>query len=192
MQDNAPTMQWLLTKNLDNITVLIIPGLTDIHTKVPIRMSDNEHNRLTHVADLFYQTNLGGQDNVVIIPSGGNAHPSSPRTPYNEAFQMKQVLHREFGIPAARIIVEPYSLHTTTNLRNVARFLLQMGIKKSIIVADVLQTAYIQHYDISGFKERCIRSFGYWVGEISHLSMTTTLFVPSVECWKKGGDLPDP
>jgi hypothetical protein len=155
-------------------------------------MSDDEHSRLTHVADLYAHINEGGKDQVIIIPTGGNAHPSNPRTPYNEAFQMKQVLFREYGIPAERIIIDSYALHTTTNLRNTARFLMQIGIKQATIVASVLQTAYIQHYDISGFKARCIKSFGYWVGDISPLTVTTTLFKPSPDCWKRGTDLPDP
>jgi vancomycin permeability regulator SanA len=65
-----------------------------------------------------------------------DAHPDNPRTPYNEAFQMKQILTRELGIPQGRIIIDSYALHSTTNLRNVARLMLQLGIQNATVVSD--------------------------------------------------------
>lgn len=105
---------------------------------------------------------------------------------------MKIVLMREFSIPSDRIIIDPYALHSTTNLRNAARFMLQYSLQNATIVADFLQTFYFSHDWISQFYERCIEDLGYVVGDMEQIGLTQTSFVPSNDCWKVGTDPSDP
>ncbi|MBL8136437.1 MAG: YdcF family protein, partial [Acidobacteria bacterium] len=61
-----------------------------------------------------------------ILVSGGYVHPN--QTPFNEALEMKRALVRDFGVPAAAVIIDPHARHTTTNLRNAARLALRYGL----------------------------------------------------------------
>jgi hypothetical protein len=74
------------------------------------------------------------------------------------------ILNREYGIPIDRIIIDSYAQHSTTNLRNAARFMMKMGLKKSIIVTDHLQSFYYSHDVLSTFRRRCRKELGYACG----------------------------
>jgi len=191
--ENLDTQKWLLTQDPNKIRVFIIPGHTDINTIIPIRMSEDEHDNLHLTAALYNEVINKYGDLAVIVPSGGNAHPRSPKlTPYNEAFQMKQILFGEYGIPRSRIIIDSYSQHSTTNLRNVARFMMQFGLQNATIVSDYLQSFYFAHDWISTFYSRCLNELGYIVGDLEAITLRTTFFSPSDACWKKGTDTLDP
>ena len=56
-----------------------------------------------------------------ILVSGGFVHPN--QTEFTEAIEMKRDLMSRFSIPEEAIIVDPHARHTTTNMRNAARFL---------------------------------------------------------------------
>jgi vancomycin permeability regulator SanA len=58
-------------------------------------------NRLVSAVKYF---NTSGA--ALILVSGGNVHPN--HTPFNEAFQMRHLLLREFGISPLQIIIDPY------------------------------------------------------------------------------------
>src|SRR5665647_1789454 len=56
-----------------------------------------------------------------IVVSGGFVHPF--QTSYCEAFELKQYLIDQLGIPDSVIIMEPHARHTTTNIRNTNRII---------------------------------------------------------------------
>lgn len=100
-----------------------------------------------------------------IIVSGGHVHPN--RTETCEAIEMKKELMQVYGISEHAIIVEPYARHTTTNLRNATRLMLDYGFdirQKSMIVSYEL---HINSIKDKKFDERFIRELGYLPGEIS-------------------------
>lgn len=189
--ENYETQKWMLSMDPKRIVAYIIPGETPNDTPQPIRMYQDEHDRLEVTASLFKDTVSKYGDVAIIIPSGGNAHPRDPLTPYNEAYQMKQILNREYGIPTSRIIIDSYAQHSTTNLRNTGRFMMQMGIDNATIVADYSQSFYFAH-DWLYFRERCEKELGYVVGYLDYISLLTTFFQPFSDCWRKGTDLLDP
>lgn len=120
-------------------------------------------------------------DAPFIIVSGGNVHPS--QTPFNEAFEMKKSLMRDFGIPPDAILIDPHARrHTTTNLRNAARLALRYGMpsdRPMLITSDASQSAYISG---TVFRDRCLKELGYLPGVIGNrLSKFDLEFTPDVE-----------
>jgi len=113
-----------------------------------------------------------------IIVSGGNVHPN--QTPFNEAFEMKQSLVRDFGIPADAVLIDPHARHTTTNLRNAARLAFRYGLpgdKLMLITTDASQSAYISG---TVFRDRCLKELGYLPGELrARLSRFDLEFQPA-------------
>ncbi|MCC9043682.1 YdcF family protein [Myroides sp. M-43] len=99
-----------------------------------------------------------------IIVSGGHVHPN--RTQTCEAIEMKKELIQLYNIPEQAIIVEPYARHTTTNLRNATRLMIEYGFdikQKSMIVSYQLHTKSIAD---KKFLDRFMRELGYLPGEI--------------------------
>lgn len=98
-----------------------------------------------------------------IITSGGHVHPD--RTPYSEAIEMRRYLVDVLGIPAARILVDPYARHTTTNLRNVARQIYRYGLptdQPALVTTDIGQTVYMSLASDTGvYGKRCNDELGY-------------------------------
>lgn len=79
-----------------------------------------------------------------IVVSGGRVHPF--KTPYSEAGEMKKYLMEVCGIPEEVIIAEPHARHTTTNIRNTARIMLQQGIpldKPGVITSGEEHIGYV-------------------------------------------------
>jgi len=74
------------------------------------------------------------------------------------------------GEPPVDVLVEPCAEHTHTNLRNSARWLVEMGARAAYLVTDdFIQSEYFQ--DWSGFEllfgsvdQRSLRDFGYVLG----------------------------
>jgi len=94
-----------------------------------------------------------------LIVSGGHVHPD--RTPYSEAVEMKRELMARDHIPEAAVVIDPYARHTTTNLRNAARLLFEMGAppeKAAVITASEDTSQYIESRE---FADRCARELGY-------------------------------
>eukprot|EP00027_Filamoeba_sp_ATCC50430_P001056 CAMPEP_0168555732 /NCGR_PEP_ID=MMETSP0413-20121227/8497_1 /TAXON_ID=136452 /ORGANISM="Filamoeba nolandi, Strain NC-AS-23-1" /LENGTH=242 /DNA_ID=CAMNT_0008586613 /DNA_START=19 /DNA_END=744 /DNA_ORIENTATION=+ len=180
-QENDEVYNYLLSMNPEDINTVIIPGETPNDTPIPVRMSEEEHIRVQRAFEFWKNLTNG-----IIIVSGGNAHPRNPPTPYNEAYQMKTVLNTEYGVPNSRIVVEPYAQHSTTNLRNAGRFMLQMELKNATIVTGLGQSFYFGHGWVSSFDERCLRELGYLVGELKAITDSETVFEPSENCWTVG------
>ena len=162
--------------------IIIIPGRTPNGTPRPYRMNSDEHDRVAHAAEYFGLNTSGAE---LIFTSGGNVHPSG--TPFNEAYEMKQTLIREFSVAADRIVIDPYARHSTTNLRNAGRFMLAFNISEARIITDLPQTLLFQHYKLSGFEKQCNSQLGYFVAE--HLGPggrpEHTLYVPSPAVWTR-------
>lgn len=113
-----------------------------------------------------------------LLVSGGNVHPNSTR--FNEAVEMRRALIDRFGLPAARIVIDPYVRHTTTNLRNAVRRLAAMKApldKPALIVTAKDQLAYILG---ATFTARNQEELGYQPGTLgAAISEVEVPFVPS-------------
>lgn len=111
----------------------------------------------------------------LIMVSGGHVHPYM--TPYCEAVEMKRELMEEYSVPEEHIIIEPYARHTTTNMRNATRLMIEYSIpldKKSLVVTNPAHSAYVEG---DYFKERCEKELGYQPVELhSRLSPSTLEF----------------
>lgn len=122
-----------------------------------------------------------------LLVSGANVYPRG--TPYYEALEMKKAL-LAMGVPAERVLVDPRARHSTTNLRNAGRFMLDHGIARAVIAtlgggvlgSDVFgQDFYFAHPILSTFYRRCERELGYRVGELEGVGEDRIAFVPSAE-----------
>jgi len=114
----------------------------------------------------------------LIIVSGGHVHPM--QTPYCEAIEMKKYLIEKYKIPAARILVEPYARHTTTNFRDAARLAFRYRIPTRL----ALVTSSEDHItSVTGeqFRIRNLNELGYFPVEfIKRISPVEAEFKPSI------------
>lgn len=88
-----------------------------------------------------------------IIVSGGRVYPLMTR--FTEAVEMKRYLMEICGIPEKAIIVDPHARHTTTNIRNAVRIMLDNGFpldKPAIMTSTGEQLDYVQSGE---FEDRC-------------------------------------
>jgi hypothetical protein len=116
-----------------------------------------------------------------IIVSGGFVHPF--HTPYAEAFEMKKYLLTQ-GIPENAIIIEPQARHTTTNLRNANRLMIQYGIPISIPSLIVSTRSQIDYIDLpqGRFDQRNLRELGYLPYKEKHrVAIHEVSYIPVME-----------
>jgi hypothetical protein len=133
-----------------NYAVLLVPGEGPDSSNAPI--SNGSKNRCRIAAAVYHQSKSA----PFIMVSGGKVHPY--KTSYCEAVEMKKFLIDSLQIPDSSIILEPHARHTTTNMRNGVRLLIQYNFplfKPGLVVSDSSQSAYI-----SGMKQRCIDELG--------------------------------
>jgi hypothetical protein len=137
------------------------------------RLSAIGAQRSDMAAQLFLQHKA-----PLIIVSGGHVHPM--QTPYCEAIEMKRYLIQKYKIPEARILVEPYARHTTTNFRNAAR----LAFRYRIPTALALVTSSEDHIaSVTGdqFRTRNLSELGYFPVEfIRQISAVEAEFKPSL------------
>lgn len=136
-------------------SALIIPGIGPEIMGMPLSPGGKYHLRLA--AEQFAKGEA-----AFIIVSGGRAHPFN--TPFAEAVEMRAALIERYGIPADRIVIEPHARHTTTNMRNAARLLMEMGAPQArdiLVVSNPVQSANIES---AAFVQRNIRELGYAPG----------------------------
>ncbi|TDN95460.1 DUF218 domain-containing protein [Salegentibacter sp. 24] len=144
---------------------------------------ENYTDRLSALGKLNIQLGveeyLAGHAPLIIV-TGGHAHPF--RAEYCEAIEMKKELMEQYQVPENRIIIEPYARHTTTNLRNATRLMLDYNIpisRPSIVVTNNLHSDYTGS---SEFAQRCLEELGYLPGIIKkRLNATTLEFQPKKE-----------
>jgi len=156
---------------------LVVPGYTPrfgwragLHPRAALRLE-------TALGDL-----RGGLAPAVIV-SGGAVHSDD-----NEAILMREWLLAR-GVEPARILVEPCARHSTTNLRNAGRMLLELGAREALIVTSAGlagQGRYFGHPWISTFHLRCVVELGYRVGELERLSAVHVRFRPSPDVLRPG------
>jgi hypothetical protein len=113
-----------------------------------------------------------------ILVSGSAVHPRGTR--FVEAVEIRRALIERYGIPADRVILEPYARHTTTNLRNATRRMVSLGIpldRPTLIVTDAEQSKYIESQT---FSDRNRTELGYSPGAVGRrLSLYDLEFRPS-------------
>jgi len=113
-----------------------------------------------------------------IMVSGGRVHPY--KTPYFEAVEMKKYLVDSLHIPANAVILEPHARHTTTNMRNASRLLIQYHFplkQPALVITDASQSIYISNMD-----SRCKQELGnvpYQLGERISLTAQEFYALPS-------------
>lgn len=122
-----------------------------------------------------------------IVVSGANVYPAG--TAYYEALEMKAEL-LQMGMDEDRIVVEARARHSTTNLRNAGRIMLEHGMR-SVLIATVGggvmgsdlfgQDFYLANPGMSTFYARCERELGYRVGDLNEKGEGQIEFVPSPE-----------
>lgn len=78
-----------------------------------------------------------------IIVSGGFVHPFM--THHCEAIEMRNYLVKECKIPADAVIIEPYARHTTTNIRNANRILIENKFPLNKPVLGVSSRSHIDY-----------------------------------------------
>jgi hypothetical protein len=174
-EHNAPA--FALARGLDwkryKYAAIIIPGVGPENPAIPISARSKLH--LRQAASRFAEG-----ETAFIITSGAAVHPKGSR--FNEAVEMRRVLVERYGIPADRIVIEPYARHTTTNLRNVTRRLVAMGApldRPTLIVANPSQSAYISSPE---FAARNPAELGYQPGVVGRrLSPFEVEFVPAIQ-----------
>ena len=133
-----------------------------------------------------YLQNGGG----VFIVSGGNVHPNL--TPHNEAMEMKRYLMEHFQVSEEMIIIDPYARHSTTNIRNVGRFILSHGLNRALIVSSIDQSLYFSLPHISSFNSRLRRELGHLVGRLRVGGYNRSQFFPDNINFTVGSDPLDP
>ncbi|WP_206077434.1 YdcF family protein [Massilia sp. HP4] len=153
-------------------SAIIIPGVGPDNPALSISARSKLHLQLA--ARRFAQGDVG-----FIITSGAAVHPKGSQ--FVEAVEMRRTLVERFGIPAERIVIEPYARHTTTNLRNATRRLHAMGApldKPTLIVANASQSRYISSPE---FAARNPAELGYDPGTVGQRhSPYEVEFVPSL------------
>ena len=152
-------------------TVLLVPGEGPDDNSVQVSKGSIARCKLAATA---YIKGLA----PFIMVSGGRVHPYKTR--YVEAVEMKKYMVDSLMIPAKAIIIEPHARHTTTNLRNASRLLIQYHFplkQPALVIADVSQSIYI-----SNMAERCIQELGdvpYRLGERVSLTGQEFYALPS-------------
>lgn len=175
---NAPSLVFARHLNWKSYpyTAIIVPGEgpEDPHTQ----LSALGKFRLTLAVESFNR-----QLAPFIIVSGGAVHPA--HTNFVEADEMRRFLIERFHIPERSIVTEPYARHTTTNLRNVSRYLQILGApenKPALIVTDPSQSDYISS---TVFFSRNMTELKCEPGEIGQrLSPFATIFISNRGCNK--------
>lgn len=144
---------------------------------------ENYMDRLSALGKLNIQLGveeyLAGQAPLIIV-SGGHAHPF--RAEYCEAIEMKRELMEQYNVPEDRIIIEPYARHTTTNLRNATRLMIDYNIPISHPSIVVTNNSHSDYTGSPQFAQRCLEELGYMPGVIKkRLDSTTLEFQPKIE-----------
>jgi hypothetical protein len=131
-------------------SLILVPGAGGSDTTTRITTAGKYRCRLA------VQQYLQKQAPFILV-SGGYVHPF--KTPFCEAVEMKRYLIDSLHIPEAAIIADPYARHTTTNLRNAARFVYWMQLPASKPMLIVTDNKQVRH--ILNMQPRCLKELGY-------------------------------
>lgn len=163
--------------------LLIVPGYTPLGATGPTPLDE------CAPAVQRLELAIGDLDKFVapfVLVTGGAVHP--PGTSCVEALMMRDRLIAR-GVPPARIVVDPFARHSTTNLRNAARVMLQTGLKRALIITGFDnemfdQAFYFANPILSTYQQRCRAELGYLVGELSSVDDHRVAFTPAPDCAK--------
>jgi hypothetical protein len=160
--------------------VLIVPGYTPVRTPRPVRL--RELPAALARVELAHREFLAGRAPLILV-SGGAVHP--PGTPWNEGLMMAEELVAR-KVPPDRILIDPYARHSTTNLRNAGRMMLDLKLERGLIVTGhesrvytFSQAFYFGHPVLSTFHARCRRELGYEVGTLAAVDRYRVRFRPA-------------
>lgn len=144
---------------------------------------ENNKDTLTALGKLNLQLGVieyQQQKAPLIIVSGGHAHPF--RAPFAEAIEMKKELIKRYHIPENRILIDPYARHTTTNLRNASRLIIESGMPLDKLGLVVTNNAHSKYVENDSFIKRCEVELGYIPSLIlNRINSTTLEFQPRIE-----------
>jgi hypothetical protein len=187
-RENGPalaTARSLATHDRAPFDLLVVPGFTPLDLAVPSpELHPEAQARLLRAID-----DLRAGAAPMVLVSGGNVHPHD--TPLNEALEMKRFLLAH-GVPEARVLIEPCARHSHTNIRNAARFMLSVGLRRALIVTSRDQAYYFANPRVSSFDGRCLADLGYLVGAFESVDPHRVAFEPSGRTLSLGADPLDP
>lgn len=164
---------------------LIVPGFTPKNATEPLIELDPIAKERLFRAVLALQRRAA----PIVIVSGGNVYPKD--TPVNEALLMKRYL-RALGVPEERILIEPCSRYSYTNLRNAGRLMLSVGMWRGLVITSYDQAFYLGRPGSSTFRTRSQTKLGYFVGDMKIVNGQDVSFVPSRHVFDHGKDPLDP
>jgi hypothetical protein len=145
--ERIPTIDW----DAFRFPVMLVPGQGPEIEGLPLSGLGRWR------CDLAAHRYLAGVTPLIVF-SGGHVHPD--QTPFSEAVEMKRYVMDEYGIPESAILIDPHARHTTTNLRNLVRFIARLGIpsdRPALVTTDLGQAFYIE-FMLNG---RCDEELGY-------------------------------
>ena len=180
-----------------DLWLAVVPGASEQwgHHRAPPRNRDASGTRISDqfAARIDHAMTLLTRDVVrYLLISGGSVDHRRPD--YNEALRGRaHVLSRyaaQWNGPGAlsdRVLIDPVACHSTTNLRNAARFALQLGLDRLVIATSMPPTPmlwprllpvvgqtnqgwYFLHHRLSTFDWRCRRSLGYALGRFDWMA----------------------
>lgn len=148
---------------------IIVPGWSPEIAYEPL--NPGRKVALRNAAELF----RAGRAPVIIV-SGARLRPKG--TEWTEAFEMKRYLVGELGIPADRILINPISRHTTTEIRDNGRMIFRTGApldRKSLYISE---GRYIGSKEL---EDRFLRDQGYlpWT-YLKRVDFSMLEFVPTL------------
>ncbi len=113
-----------------------------------------------------------------IVVSGGRVHPY--KTKYIEALEMKRYLMETLLIPEEAILIDPHARHTTTNIRNTARIMLQYGFPED--KSAIINSSEAHINAVEQMADRCLAELGYVPYELGRrINEVIIEFKPKIE-----------
>ncbi|WP_197492215.1 YdcF family protein [Arachidicoccus ginsenosidimutans] len=113
-----------------------------------------------------------------LIVSGGFAHPFM--THHCEAIEMRNYMVNKCGIPSNAVIIEPYARHTTTNIRNANRILIEHHFPLNKLVLGVSSKSHIDYITGEQFIKIFHRDIGFVpFTEMQRLSKCEASYLPA-------------
>jgi hypothetical protein len=187
-------------------STVIVPGYSDDSQGTSMRLNPQAQSR----CDCAYDDWKAGLAPFILV-SGGAVHP--PGTPYYEGVEMRDYLVNVKHVPPDRVIVDARARHSTTNLRNAGRYMLEHHMPKpAMIQTSGAQDFYYGASSLSSFDSRCQSELGYepgvlddnWysAGDVPHpvsdkldpsfhnTLVSVTAFTPSADCFRTNLDDP--
>jgi len=154
--ENKPAFDFLQNIKWSDFDYSVIVVLGDS----PNSLGDLPNISLGGMARADHGVALYNQGKAPLIAFCGG-HLTPVHTIYSEAIEMKKYVMNTYNIPENRILVDPHSRHTTTNVRNIGRQFFRYGIptdKKAIVSTSKSHSEYVAS---SKYLSRCQREMNH-------------------------------